>query len=243
MAALLRIGTSGWHYRHWIGPFYPKGTKQADLLDVYRRRFDTVEVNATFYRLIDADTLAAWRDATPEGFVFACKGSRYLTHMKRLKDPEQGIGNYFGRVEALGDKLGPVVFQLPGRFRPEPDRLARFIDALPAGHGYAFEFRDPAWFRDDLLALLRARRVALCLYEFAGEAAPLEVTADFVYIRLHGPKGAYQGSYGDEALRAWAKRLAGWRDEGLSVFCYFDNDEAGYAARNALRLKELMGEG
>jgi len=237
------VGTSGWHYRHWIGPFYEKGTRQADFLRAYARSFDTVEINATFYRLIDADTLADWREQTPDGFLFACKGSRYLTHMKRLKDPKQGIGNYFERIEALGDKLGPIVFQLPGRFKPDAERLAAFIDCLPKGRRYAFEFRDPAWFTDEILDLLRQRKVALCLYEFAGRTAPLEVTADFVYIRLHGPDGAYQGSYDDEALSGWAERLFGWRDDGRDVFCYFDNDDRGFAAQNALRLKAILDAG
>lgn len=236
----LFIGTSGWHYRHWLGPFYDKGTRQGDLLAAYARRFDTVEVNGTFYRLIDRGTLARWRDETPEGFLFACKGSRFLTHMKRLKDAEEGLANYFQRVEMLGDKLGPVVFQLPDRFRPDAGRLARFVDALPQGGRYAFEFRDPAWFTDEILKLLRGKGAALCLYELAGQKAPVEVTAGFVYIRLHGPGGAYQGSYDDRTLRAWAKRLGAWRDDGLDVHCYFDNDERGYAPTNALRLREML---
>jgi uncharacterized protein YecE (DUF72 family) len=238
----VRIGTSGWHYRHWLGPFYDRGTRPRDLLKAYAAHFDTVEVNATFYRLIETRTLAAWREETPAGFLFACKGSRYLTHMKRLKDAETGVGRYFERILALEEKLGPIVFQLPGRFRPDRDRLARFIDALPKQR-YAFEFRDPAWFTDDILALLRERRAALCLYEIAGREAPIEVTAEFVYIRLHGPGAAYQGCYDDAALRLWARRVAGWAGDGLDVFCYFDNDEKGFAPHNALRLKELLGRG
>jgi uncharacterized protein YecE (DUF72 family) len=235
------IGTSGWSYRHWRGPFYPTAmAKGGDQLGFYAERFDTVEVNGTFYRLIEADTFRRWREVTPEGFVFACKGSRYLTHMKRLKDPEQGVGRFFERVEVLVDKLGPVVFQLPGRFKPDRARLEGFLDALPAGHRYAFEFRDPRWFEPEILELLKEHDVALCLYEFAGQEAPLEVTADFVYIRLHGPDGAYQGSYDDRALRTWADRIAGWAREGLDVYCYFDNDDRGFAPKNALRLKEFF---
>jgi uncharacterized protein YecE (DUF72 family) len=236
----VRIGTSGWHYRHWLGTFYDKGTRPAELLKAYAERFDTVEVNATFYRLIETRTLERWREQTPEDFLFACKGSRYLTHMKRLKDPETAVGRYFERVQALEVKLGPIVFQLPGRFKPDRERLARFIDALPKGQRYAFEFRDPAWFTDDVLALLRERQAALCLYEIDGKEAPLEVTADFVYIRLHGPGRAYQGSYDDQALALWAERVEGWAGHGLDVFCYFDNDEKGFAPKDALRLKELL---
>lgn len=235
------IGTSGWSYKHWRGPFYPaEMASGAAQLRFYVERFDTVEVNGTFYRLIEVETFRRWREATPAGFVFACKGSRYLTHMKRLKDPVQGLGRFFERVEALEDKLGPIVFQLPGRFRPDRERLAAFIEALPPAHRYAFEFRDPAWFQAEIFELLAGRNVALCLYEFAGQEAPLEVTADFVYIRLHGPEGPYRGSYGDQALQTWAERIRAWSDQGLDVYCYFDNDDRGFAPHNALRLKQLL---
>jgi uncharacterized protein YecE (DUF72 family) len=242
MPARCLIGTSGWSYRHWRGPFYPSDlAKGGNQLLFYAERFDTVEVNGTFYRLIEVDTFRRWRAATPEGFVFACKGSRYLTHMKRLKDAGRGVARFFERVEALGDKLGPIVFQLPARFKPDRARLAGFLEALPADHRYAFEFRDPAWFEPGILEALAERGAALCLYEFAGQQAPLEVTADFVYIRLHGPDGAYRGSYADATLRTWAKRIRGWSKAGRDVYCYFDNDDSGYAPHNALRLREHVG--
>jgi uncharacterized protein YecE (DUF72 family) len=234
------IGTSGWSYRHWREVFYPKGLKQADELRFYAGRLASVEVNGTFYRLIAEETFRAWCEQTPPGFVFACKGSRFLTHMKRLKDTGQGLARFFERVEALEGRLGPVVFQLPAHFRPDLERLAGFLDALPAAHRYAFEFRDPAWFEPAVLETLARRNVALCLYEFAGQEAPLEVTADFVYIRLHGPEGPYQGSYGDAALAGWAERLRGWAQQGRDVYCYFDNDDRAFAPKNALRLKELL---
>jgi uncharacterized protein YecE (DUF72 family) len=235
------IGTSGWSYKHWRGPFYPSGmSKGVDQLRFYAEGFDTVEVNGTFYRLIEVETFRRWREITPAGFLFACKGSRYLTHMKRLKDAEQGLGRFFERVEALADKLGPIVFQLPGRFKPDRERLTRFLQALPAGRRYAFEFRDPAWFLPEIFEALARHEAALCLYEFACQEAPLEVTADFVYIRLHGPEGPYQGSYDDAALRTWAQRIRAWTNQGLDVYCYFDNDDRGFAPKNALRLKELL---
>jgi uncharacterized protein YecE (DUF72 family) len=160
--------------------------------------------------------------------------------MKRLKEAAQGVGRFFERVEALEDQLGPIVFQLPGRFRPDSERLAAFIDALPAGHRYAFEFRDPAWFLPEIFETLAKRDVALCLYEFAGQEAPLEITASFVYIRLHGLEGPYQGSYSDRALRAWAMHIRGWTRAGLDVYCYFDNDDRAFAPKNALRLREML---
>ena len=162
MPARCWIGTSGWSYKHWRGPFYPGDmSKGADQLRFYAERFDTVEVNGTFYRLIEVDTFRRWRAGTPDGFVFACKGSRSLTHMKRLKEAGQGVGRFFERVEALADKLGPIVFQLPGRFKPDRARLEAFQDALPAAHRYAFEFRDPAWFEPGMLEVLATRNVAL----------------------------------------------------------------------------------
>jgi uncharacterized protein YecE (DUF72 family) len=241
MRARCLIGTSGWSYRHWRGPFYPTGMgKGSDQLRFYAERFGTIEVNGTFYRLIEVDVFRRWREATPASFVFACKGSRYLTHMKRLKEPEQGLARFFERVEALEAKLGPIVFQLPGRFKPDRDRVAGFLEALPTDHRYAFEFRDPRWFQSEILDLLAQRNVALCLYEFAGQHAPLEITADFVYIRLHGPDGPYRGSYDEQALRTWAGRIAGWAERGRDVYCYFDNDERGYAPQDASRLRRML---
>jgi uncharacterized protein YecE (DUF72 family) len=238
------IGTSGWSYRHWRGgAFYPKGLKQADELSFYAERFGSVEVNGTFYRLIAVDTFRQWCERTPADFVFACKGSRYLTHMKRLKDQGLGVRRLFERLDALETRLGPVIFQLPDRFRPDCERLAGFLAALPAAHRYAFEFRDPAWFEPAVLELLARRNVALCLYDFAGRSAPLEVTADFVYARLHGPGAAYQGSYSDAALAGWAKRIRGWARKGLDVYCYFDNDASAFAPQNALLLHELLTVG
>jgi uncharacterized protein YecE (DUF72 family) len=235
------IGTSGWSYKHWRGPFYPKDMARGiDQLACYAERFDTVEVNGTFYRLIEGDIFRLWREETPAGFVFACKGSRYLTHMKRLKDPEPGVGRFFERVEALENKLGPIVFQLPGRFKPDRERLAGFLTTLPTGHRYTFEFRDPLWFEPAVLELLAKRNLALCLYEFGGHKAPLVVTADFVYIRLHGPAAAYQGCYDDATLGSWAERIRDWTKQGREVYCYFDNDERAFAPKNALRLREML---
>jgi uncharacterized protein YecE (DUF72 family) len=244
----MRIGTSGWNYPtgkgSWNGIFYPLPEDRErgfDELRFYAERFASVEVNGTFYRLIAADTFRKWCAQTPAGFVFACKGSRYLTHMKRLKEQGLGVHRLFERLEALEDRLGPVVFKLPDRFKPDLERLAGFIDALPQAHRYAFEFRDPAWFEPAVLELLARRNVALCLYEFAGRTAPLELTADFVYIRLHGPGAAYQGCYDDTALAAWAERIRGWAGQGRDVYCYFDNDERAFAPQNASQLIRLLG--
>lgn len=232
----LHIGTCGWAYAHWIGPFYPPGCRKNQQLEWYAQRFDSVELDATFYGLPKPGALAAWRDNTPEDFVFACKASRYLTHYKKLLHPEPALGRLLEALEVLDGKLGPVLFQLPPRWRANPQRLRDFLAVLPQRHRYVFEFRDPSWFCESIFALLEARGAACCAHDFGGRQAPIRLTADFAYIRLHGPQAAYRGSYGDAALAAWARRIRRWRAEGRVVYCYFDNDEQAYAARDAQRL-------
>ena len=236
----IRIGTSGWSYDHWLGTFYPKGTRQQDLLAVYAGRFDSVEINRTFYKLPAAEAVAAWRAKAPAGFLFAAKASRYLTHRKKLKDPEEPVARLLGCVEHLGEKLGPVLFQLPPRWRVNPDRLQRLLEELPDRHRYTFEFRDSTWHDDRIFELLSRRGAAFCIFDLAGKPSPIEVTAGFVYIRLHGPGAAYQGSYDGRTLSAWARRILAWSEAGKDVYCYFDNDEKAYAPHDALRLKEMV---
>lgn len=236
----IRIGTSGWNYGHWLGAFYPKGTRQEDLLAAYAERFDSVEINRTFYSLPDKDAVASWREQSPAGFLFAAKASRYLTHMKKLKDPKEPLDRLLGCVENLGEKLGPLLFQLPPRWRANPDRLASFLEQLPDRHRYAFEFRDSSWHDERILRLLSERGAAFCIFDLAGKRSPVEVTAGFVYLRLHGPGEAYQGSYDGRTLSGWARRMLAWSEAGKDVHCYFDNDEKAYAPRDASRLKEMV---
>jgi uncharacterized protein YecE (DUF72 family) len=235
------IGTSGWHYRHWVGPFYPPRLPARERLRFYAERFPSVELNNTFYRLPRAEAVAGWRDGTPEGFVFACKGSRFLTHMKKLKDAGDGIARFFAAIGPLREKLGPILFQLPGGWRVNAERLDEFLKAVPKGHRYAFEFRDETWFTAEVIDLLRRSGAALCAWDFDRRQSPVELTADFAYVRLHGPDGPYRGSYDDRALRGWARRLGAWRDKGIDAYCYFDNDDSGYAAANAARLMQMVG--
>lgn len=238
--AMLRIGTSGWHYMHWVGPFYPANTRAEDFLPYYAARFNTVEINSTFYGLPSEETVTAWRERTPEDFVFACKASRYITHMKKLKDPDASTERFLAAVAPLGRKLGPILFQLPPRWHANVDRLDRFLARLPTGLRFAFEFRDETWFNDAVYDVLRCYSAALCAYEIAGHAAPLIATAGFDYVRLHGPGEAYQGRYPDEALDTWAKRIDAWLAAGHDVYCYFDNDQLGYASADAVRLRDRL---
>lgn len=232
------IGTSGWHYGHWRGPFYPEKLPASRMLEYYQQYFDTVEINNTFYRLPPENAVREWVDGTPAGFRFAVKGSRFLTHMKKLKDPERGIAAFFSRVDLLGRKLGPVLFQLPPFWEVNVERLERFLEALPARRRYAFELRNATWHVPEVYRVLRRHRAAFCVYELAGFQSGVEHTADFAYIRLHGPEGAYQGSYAESTLAGWASRIRSWNLR--AVYVYFDNDQGGFAARNALALKALL---
>jgi len=237
----IRIGTSGYHYRHWRGNFYPAGIPTSAMLPYYLRYFDTLELNNTFYRLPTLSALKAWRDAVPENFIFAVKASRFLTHNKKLKDPENALENLLPRVETLGKKLGPILFQLPPKWRINLERLEDFLAALPPKHRYAFEFRETSWINEPVMELLRKYRTAFCIYEIAGYRSPLHVTTDFAYVRLHGPTAnKYAGSYTDHQIEEWAAWIDGRQTQLRAIYFYFDNDQAGYAAQNALTLKRVV---
>jgi uncharacterized protein YecE (DUF72 family) len=235
----IHVGTSGWNYEHWKGPFYPEDAKDRDLLRLYAERFNTVEVNNTFYQLPSERTIERWVDTVPEGFTFAVKASRYITHMKKLKDPKEVIEKFFDRIAAFGEKLGPVLFQLQPTWRANPERLQAFLEALPTGGRYTFEFRDQSWYGKEIYDLLREHGAAFCIYELAGHQSPRELTAGFVYVRLHGPGRAYEGSYSKRALSGWAGAFSQWSRKG-DVYCYFDNDDRGYAPNNAFVLRGML---
>lgn len=234
------IGTSGWSYSHWKGPFYPSDTKGDGMLDYYCQHFPSVEINSTFYHLPKKTTLEHWRDNTPDGFVFSVKASRYITHMKKMKDPQQSLGVLFDRVAALGDKLGPILFQLPPNWHYNEERFSLFLGSLSKDFRYAMEFRDQSWLREESYNLLAEHGAAFCIYELNGFISPRQVTSDFVYVRLHGPEGPYQGKYDNQTLAGWAGAFSTWYSQGKSIYCYFDNDEAGYAAQNALALQSML---
>jgi uncharacterized protein YecE (DUF72 family) len=239
----IHIGTSGWHYAHWKGPFYPADMRPEDFLEFYVRRFHTVEINNSFYRLPDKKTFLDWSRSVPGNFIFSVKASRYITHMKKLKDPEQPVARFMENVAALRDKLGPVLFQLPPNWNVNTERLRSFLEALPGDQRYAFEFRDTSWFDQDVYDLLAGSGAAFCIYELEGSISPKKVTAGFVYVRLHGPGGKYRGQYDARTLSGWAGAFSVWASKGKDVYCYFDNDEAGYAAQDAMKLQEMVTEG
>jgi uncharacterized protein YecE (DUF72 family) len=237
---VVRIGCSGWNYTHWRDVVYPRGLPARRWLDHYATLFGTVEVNTTFYRLPSTTAVQGWAGQTPAGFVFAVKASRYLTHIKRLADMEQGVSRFYERIEPLvaAGKLGPVLWQLPPTFHRNDDRLGAALAALPPGR-HAFEFRHPSWFDDEVYDLLRARGVALVIADRSEirRFQTQERTADFVFLRFH--HGGGEGSYTHRRLGAWARRIEEWRAEG-DVYAYFNNDWAGYAVENALWLQNRL---
>lgn len=206
----------------------------------YMEHFDTVELNNSFYKLPDVSTFRAWRLAAPKEFRFAVKASRYITHNKKLKDPENALENLLPRAETLGEKLGPVLFQLPPHWRLNLGRLEDFLSALPSRSRYTFEFRESSWNTPEIFELLRSYNAACCIYELDGFESPLEITADWTYVRLHGPGGKYQGSYPSHALNAWADRILQWSKQLKAIYIYFDNDDSAYSVYNALELKRLV---
>jgi uncharacterized protein YecE (DUF72 family) len=237
----LRIGCSGWTYKDWAGPFYPPGTKDRERLEYYATRFDTVELNASFYRLPSEAMVDGWARRAPAGFLFAWKASRFITHNKKLRDCEDSVDLVFGRMAPLGDKLGPALVQLPPMLRRDDHRLARFLDLLPKGRRCTVEFRHPSWYDPAVFAILADHDAALCISDHHSAPSPWEVTASWAYVRGHGPGGRYRGRYPPAELADWAARLTGWRRQGRDVFAYFDNDIKSAAPLDALALMGLTG--
>lgn len=241
MAAEIRIGTSGYSYKHWIGRYYPAELKSSDWLRHYVRDFDTVELNNTFYALPKEETFDAWRKNTPSDFLFAVKGSRFLTHMIKLKEAERGLVNFMPRAQRLRSKLGPILWQLPPGWKVNVERLEEFLKLLPRKHRYTFELRNETWMIEPVYEVLRKYNAAYCIYELAGYQSPLEITADWTYVRLHGPTAfKYQGSYTERQMEEWADRIRAWSRKLKAIYVYFDNDDSAYAVDNALTLKRLL---
>ena len=242
----VRVGLSGWNYAHWRdGVFYPPRLPASRWLEFYAGRFDTVEVNSTFYRLPLVDAVARWVEQTPDDFLFSIKASRYLTHIKRLRDLGPGLERFLGRIEPLlrSPKLGPLLWQLPPTFRRDDDRLAEALGRLPRELRHCVEFRDPSWFVEDTFALLREHDVALAIGDRpqVNEFQTHELTAaGWTYVRFHGGTRGRRGNYSETELRQWAVRLRTWSGT-REVFAYFNNDWEGFAPRNAARLLRLLG--
>jgi uncharacterized protein YecE (DUF72 family) len=232
----IRVGTSGWHYDHWIGCFYPPDTPKDRWLEHYAGQFDTVELNNTFYQLPREKNFLRWKEQTGEGFVFAVKANRYITHVKKLKDASAELKRFFRAVNTLGKKLGPVLYQLPPQLHLNLELLEGFLRLLPKRKVAVFEFRHKSWFCDETFEMLRKYKAAFCIHDMPEVPTPRVITANSVYIRFHGPTGCYTGSYTDGMLAEWA----GWIEENRKgrrrFYAYFNNDIAGHAVENARQL-------
>lgn len=238
------VGTSGWHYAHWVGRLYPAELPRRGWFAYYADRFLTVELNASFYRQPKEGTWDAWRRTVPPDFRFAVKAHRFLTHIKRLADCEESLERALNDARRLGEKLGPLLFQLPPSFlRTEENvnRLEAFLGLLPDDLLCAFEFRHSSWFGHETADQLRRHGAAFCSYDMAGVDCPLVATAPFAYVRFHGSVLVYHGNYPDEMLRDWAARLQALGEDLVEVYVYFNNDAEGFAVSNARKLAEMLG--
>ena len=240
MARIL-IGTSGWSYSSWRGPFFPKEVMIKHHLQYYASQFDSAELNGVFYRTPSLEVVRGWRDGTPDDFVFAWKASKFITHWKRLSDRSRNsLALIEERLRILGLKAGPVLFQLPARFEANPGRLDSFMRLVPRRWRVAFEFRHDSWYEKEVFKLLHKHDVALCISDHHDAPAPWEVTASFVYVRGHGPGGHYRGHYSERTLKEWARQITKWKRGRKDVYVYFDNDQKSAAPADALKLMRML---
>ncbi len=238
---MIKIGTSGWSYPHWHNSvFYPEDISTEEELAYYTTKFDTVELNSSFYHLPKATTFQSWQETTPKDFVFSVKASRYITHNLNLKNAEEPLNKLVQNANSLGKKLGPILFQLSPRFRINFERLKNFLDILPKNQRFAFEFRHQSWFDPKVYGILRTYKGSLVFADTPDYPIVFERTTDFIYTRLHGHTELYKSNYTDTQLKDWADKIKHWEEDGNDVFVYFDNDAEGYAPQNALELRNML---
>ncbi len=240
-SSTVRIGTSGWHYKHWIGRFYPEKMHTEDWLGFYSQHFDTVEINNTFYHMPREQTMVNWHDKVPPNFLFAVKASRYITHIKKLHNTAEEVGRFFALTDLLQDRLGPILYQLPPNLHKNLARLDEFIESLPRRDNAVFEFRDKSWYDQETFDLMNQRGVALCVHDMGDKAPPRLVTGRMAYVRFHGTDGRYAGNYPDHMLHDWANWLKALVPHVHAIYAYFNNDVSGHALNNARTLKQIMG--
>ena len=240
MGAEILVGTSGFVYDHWRYLFYPEKLSKAKWLGFYVTHFNTVELNNTFYRLPSETAFANWRSSSPDGFVFAVKVSRFITHIKRLKEAKEPLQAFLSRAKILGEKLGPLLYQLPPNMHRNDERLESFLSLLPQGMRHVFEFRHQSWLEEGVFAILHKYNAGFCVFDMPDVSCPLVATADFAYIRFHGSTGLYWSCYSDEELASWAKRLADLAANLKIIYIYFNNDAEAFAVKNAITLRSYL---
>lgn len=236
----IRVGTSGWHYDHWIGRFYPAELKKGDWLSFYMRHFDTVEINNTFYHLPKETSIERWRKQAPKDFVYTVKANRYITHIKKLKDTAQELSRFYERIKPLGPNLGPVLYQLPPNLHKDLTLLADFLALLPKKYVGVFEFRHESWYCDEVYELLDRHGLGFCTHDMPGKVSPKIVTGKLLYLRLHGATGRYSGNYPAKSLQDWAQWIKENAKPRRNIYAYFNNDYNAYAVNNAKQLRQML---
>jgi uncharacterized protein YecE (DUF72 family) len=234
------IGTSGWHYDDWRGRFYPEKLPKEQWLEFYALHFTTLELNNTFYRLPKDTVFQKWHDASPDGFVFSVKVSRFITHIKRLKDCDNEVTKFMSRASLLKEKLGPLLYQLPPGLHRNDEILVKFLSILPRGRKHVIEFRHESWFDEDVFEILRRYHTGFCVFDMPKLTSPLIATADFAYIRFHGSGSLYSSCYSDEEMNDWAKKITRLTEDLEAVYIYFNNDVSGYAIKNAATIQKYL---
>jgi uncharacterized protein YecE (DUF72 family) len=240
MAMKYYVGCSGWHYEHWRGLYYPKQLPRPKWLSFYAQQFDTVELNNSFYRLPSEKAFTTWRSSTPENFFFAVKVSRFITHIKRLRNLGSTVENFLSRAALLKEKLGPLLYQLPPSMKRNDELLQSFLSTLPSKYQHVIEFRHESWIDERVFDILRTHNVGLCVFDMPGFSCPLVATSDFAYIRFHGSEGLYSSSYSDKELIHWADRIAQLGQSIEASYIYFNNDAEAFAVKNAITLRNLV---
>jgi len=234
------VGTSGWHYEHWRDRFYPEGLSKGEWLKFYASHFNTVELNSSFYRLPSESAFAVWYNSSPANFTFAVKVSRFITHIKRLKDTEEAVNKFTNRARILGEKLGPLLYQIPPSMHRNDEVLDSFLSTLPRGMKHVFEFRHQSWLEEEVFQILRKYNAGFCVFDMPSVSCPVVATADFAYVRFHGSTGLYFSCYSDEELADWTRKLTSLASNLETIYIYFNNDAEAFAVRNAMTLRGYL---
>jgi len=237
---MISIGTSGWMYNHWKGPFYPEKFPNNEMLKYYANKFKTVEVNSSFYRLPTTKTVQKWMNETPDQFIFSIKASQFITHRKYLKDGQETTKKFFDVIKGLKNKLGVILFQLPPNWHYNYERIREFVEILPKQYLYTFEMRHPSWYEQEVFELFKKYNIALCIHDFTGDLFLEKITANFIYIRFHGPIRLYYGKYSSDHLNQWAEKISKWITQNIKIYVYFNNDAHGWAVENALEINKIL---
>ncbi len=238
----IRIGCSGWNYRHWRGIFYPERVPQKQWFSFYSQHFHTVEINNSFYRLPSAETVHKWRDQAPEDFCYSVKANRFLTQAKKLKDCAEPLARMMSVFRLFGSTLGPILYQLPPRLAFNPGRLTDFLKLLPQDAISVFEFRDPSWHVPETFDLLERHSASFCVHDMSGSRSERIAVGPIAYVRFHGGEGRYWGRYGEKELLGWTDWITDQARNNRPVWCYFNNDIEGHAIEDAQTLKAMVGQ-